>query len=200
MTATTRILACLAILAASRSAPAVPILEVEAPDGSPVVGSSFEIDVSIADLAGEFVGAYDVTLAFDAAVLDPAGVAFGTLLDGPADSLQGSLAGTGSLDVFEISLGLLLGQDGFSPFTLFSVTFDVIGPGESAIDLGVNAIGGFFGESLAVRTAGTSVTAVPATPVPEPGTAALLLVGLFLLASRTSRRGRPRLSPAREPG
>lgn len=187
-----RMAACCMLAFSATSAHAIPILSVNPDTVAPSPGSQLTVDVSISGLGGEFVGDYDLTLGFDDSILDLAAVTFGSFLDGPSDSIQGFEENPTQLEVFEISFGFLLNQDGFTPFSLFTATFDVLAAGTSQLDLGVNAIGGFFGSPLGVQTQDASVTVVP---VPAPGTipllgAALLVIGgrRAISASRASRR------------
>ena len=179
---------CLSLFLAFSSASAVPILIVTPAATEVEVGSTVDVTVSISGLTGEGVGDYDLALFFDEGILDFVDVAFYEFLDGPDDSLQLAFDFFGELDVIEISFGSLLNQVGLSSFNLFTATFDVIDVGTSALDLGVFAIGDFYGDPLDVEIQNSSLTAVASTAVPEPGTFALLLIGLAGMASVRVRR------------
>jgi hypothetical protein len=179
------IAACLPLFLVAAPAVADPILVVTPAATEVVVGSTVDVTVSITGLMGEGVGDYDLALFFNEDVLDFLNVDFFTFLDGPADSLQFFFDFFGEVDVVEISFGFLFGQDGLSSFDLFTVSFDVVDVGVSSLDLGVFAIGDFFGFPLNAGVQNSSVTAVAATTVPEPGTIGLFALGLFgLLLSR----------------
>lgn len=192
-----RMIVCCVLSLCGASAHAIPILSVDSVTVDPSADSQFVLDVSISGLAGEFVGTYDLTLSFDDQILSLARIAFGPFLDGPVNSAQGVFESAGSVDVFEISLDVLLNQDGSTPFSLFSATFDIIGAGTSPLDLRVNAIGDFFGRPLDVQTRSGSVMV---TPVPGPGThlllgAALLALGLVRAMPRRASAPGKRSAP-----
>ena len=153
------------------------------------VGSTVDVTVSIAGLTGEGVGDYDLALVFDESVVSFVDVGIGPYLDGPLDSLQFVFPLFGEVEVFESSFGFLDLQIGLSSFELFTATFDVVGAGTSLLDLGIFAIGDFFGGPLEVGVQSASSTATDPVSVPEPGTLGLLAAGLLGLV--LSRRRRP---------
>ncbi len=179
-------------LVASLGATAAPIIAIQPGAQAVPVGGTLTADVVATNLSNEFIGAFDLTIDWDPLLLAFDSLSFDTFLDGPALSIQGFTPGAGSLNVFEVSYSALAGQTGNDPFRLFSVSFLSLGEGVSRVDFSstVSQIlsdgsGEEFGN--AGFTGGT-VTATPATTVPEPGTPALL--GLGLVGVGLAARGR----------
>jgi hypothetical protein len=182
MKLTTRALLGCVILAGSVGvANAIPVLNVVPTGASVIQGSTASVDVVVSGLDNEFIGDYDLTLAWDASLLSLTNVAFDTFLDGPLDSLADFDDSTaGSLSIWEISFSGLSNQLGLSQFRLFSLDF-------SALDIGLAAIsitGGILGNHLGVgyqawdvNNGSLQITAPP-TSVPEPASLGLLLAGL----------------------
>lgn len=159
------------------------------------VGQRVDVDV-VVDPDGALVGAFDVSVAFDpslldfmASTVDPEG-ALGFALD---DQLESS----GAINVAAVSLAFDLTpfQDG-SAFTLFSLTFNALDVGVSALELtpGALAIGVFLSDELgfelpvdAVR--GGTVEIRPAQ-IPEPGVLALFVIALGAMGAAARRRAR----------
>ncbi len=176
------------VLAAGTSQ-AVPIVVIVPGSSGVTVGGSTTVDVVVSGLADEYVGAYDLTLEWDPALLGLSNVLFDVYLDGPADSLADFSVGAGTVNLFEVSLGALANQTGTGEFRLFSLTFDALSAGTaslwfsgSAAQLLGDANGAAYGDveygtaRFNIEPAGTSV--------PEPGSLALMLAGLAALAGR----------------
>lgn len=182
MKRTSLLLIALSSLFLAGQAAAVPIVVISPENSEAQVGSEIDVLISMTNLTGELIGAFDLSLLFDDSVVSATNVFFGTALDGPADSIQGSYIGPGNADAFEISLGFLFEQDGFTDFLLFGVTLDVVGEGLSSLGANVFEVGDYFGLPLDVSVQGSEFRGTAATAVPEPGTLALLTLGLLGLA------------------
>ncbi len=68
-----------------------------------------------------------------------------------------------------------------STFTLASLSFNAIAPGNGRCGLSINTVGDAFANSLIANSQGTSVTANPSTSVPEPNRLALCVLGLLVM-------------------
>jgi hypothetical protein len=176
-------------------------------EGSPVVA-----DVAFSGLQDQLIGSYDMTIAWNPTLLSFDSINYGVFLDAP-DSIQGFFPATGSLEVFEVSLGSLSNQSGFGTIPLFSVTFDSIGTGTSPlsfdtsanggitiVDQTVNAFTNFFTVDSSVDINGAAspppTMEAPEMDVTSAGSALTLLVGgiLVLSSRRTTNVARDRAS------
>jgi hypothetical protein len=186
------IVAAVTSLAAS-PASAIPIVQVAFSSPIAVQSELVNATVSVTNLNSELVGAYDFELDWDPALLSFESILFDTLLDGPGDSIQGFTAGTGRLNAFEVSLGLLVDQAGLDTFRLFTATFEAIGTGTASLgfagtlpQLLVNDLGE---EYVGTTLLGATLLVSPPVSVPEPSTLSTLLIGLpALLAMRKPRQ------------
>ena len=155
---------------------------------NPVLGSEFEVVVSVSGLTdgGSLsLGAFDVDVGFDPAILSPGTVEFGDA--GGASgldpfglgSIQSAIVGAGSINVSEFSLDsaadLNLNQAG--SFTLFRISFSADAVGQSALSLFANTIGDENGDTLLVTLDGS---AVDVRPVPLPASFVLFAAGLLV--------------------
>ncbi len=162
--------------------------------GSGLVGSSIEVGVVVSDLTdggAPSLGSFDLDLIFDSAVLGLTGVPFGDPLLGDQLDLFGfgSLSGyddsvPGSLNVFEISFDLPEDLDELQAgsFTLFTLRFDLLSPGTSALAFGSVTLGDAFGDPLIAD----AVLSGSVSALPEPTAAVLAALAGLLLALRRS--------------
>lgn len=178
---------CLAWCASTASA-----LVVTTSPAAQTVGLGAEVSVVIGVedvVAG--VGGYSFDIGFDAGLL-----AFDRLIDaanlGFALGLGSSL-GAGTLSVTDTSLddvATLLGLQG-SGFALFTLVFDTIGVGTSALTLGNAAFANAAADAIDATLRGARITIESGgNQVPEPASWALVLSAIAL-ATKAGRRERP---------
>lgn len=163
-----------------------------------LLGDSASVDVILENPAGNLVGAYDFFVNYDASILSLNNVVQGSALGGPADTLYQTATTPGQVNVAEVSFLFDLSglQDASSSFTLFTLVFDTLAVGSSALLPEENILGfagGFVGDELGFGIALDSVNAgsitvvdLPVVDVGEP--AALLYFALGLLGLRRLQR------------
>lgn len=157
---------------------------------APAVGSSFTVDLVVSGSvagAAPSLGAFDVTVLFDPSALSFTGVTYGALLGAvPAEATTGTVTGTGSVALAEVSFlspGALdaLQPDGFALATLgFTATREAL----TTISIGSALLSDAFGSEIRAETPYGAATVRASAAVPEPGGALLYAVGL-LVASRS---------------
>lgn len=186
--------ACLLIGACSSAAHAIPIVSLVPNDLNAVQGDTIDLDLLFRGGEGELLGAYDLSLDWDPSLLSLLSVAFDTFLDGPADSIAGYAIGSGSLSIFEVSLGALANQTGFDAFRLASLTFAALDSGVALIGFSIDGVQVLSNE-LGIDYAEFSLngaqvsTAPPPVSVPEPSSFALMLAaGIAALAIARTRK------------
>ena len=190
------------LLLMQAAAHAVPIPIDFVPNAQTVeLGNQVSADVFVTPGISDIISEFDMIVDWDDSLLSFAGIEFGTALGDPgffeAFTDFADLGG-GRLNVAELSLlfdftGL---QDG-APFTLFTLTFDTIGIGTSALGLTgniagqpspFNYLGDFFGNPLEAIPGTGAVTVIDPVAVPEPATWLLFLAGMLaVVASRRER-------------
>lgn len=168
---------------------------------SVAVGSTFNVTISIADLIGSgapSLGAFDLDIQFDSAILGYAGFSWGDSVLGDQLDLAhlGSLAyadetnaASGKLNYFEVSYddvdALNLTQAG--NFGLLTLTFNALTNGATPITIGINALSDADGHELAAQIANSSVTV---SAVPLPSALPLFASALLLGAGARTRRNK----------
>lgn len=161
---------------------------------SVTTGGAVDVDIVITDLgsgAAPTLAAFDLDVSFDPSVLSFLSVDFGLDLGVPGlDALTsaGLLAGPMRVDLAATSLLANATLDAQQPasFVLATLHFVALAPGTSALAITqavlADTAGGPGNNSIAADLAGADVTVVP-----EPGTAALLAMGIALFHARRRR-------------
>lgn len=157
-------------------------------------GGTTLVDVVASGLSdnpsGGAIGAYDLSVTFDPALLSWSSTTFGSGLDvtGFGDLRDSSLS-SGKLDTFEVSFDTAEDLATLQPnsFVLFSFGLTGVAPGSSALGLDVLSLTDESGNPL---TADVQASSVTVAPVPLPAAGWLLLSGLgsFLGFGRSRRR------------
>ena len=172
------------------------LIDFHAPTADAIVGETVEVDLVVSGLgnfAPESLGAFDVSVNYDATVFGFAGYALGNLLGnlGLVEALDASGGDTGtSVNIAEVSLLSIADLHALQPdaFTLATLTFDVLDlaiGATSQLSLGDPLLAGADGD-VVPATSGGPTTFVGRAAVPSVGTALLFLGGL--LSMRLARR------------
>ena len=156
-------------------------------------GDSISLDLVISDLGNfgsDSLGAFDISVGFDASVLSFTSYSLGDFL-GNVDLLEAIDGSTGAVggavNVAEVSLLSELDLDTLQPgaFTLATLNFAVIDLGVGA-ETQLSVLSGLLADAAGMAlSATTSVPASvqggspPASGVPVPGTLFLLIASLF---------------------
>lgn len=160
-------------------------LSVQPSAGNVYTGDRLSVEIAISGLDGADLGGFDLSLAFDPAVIQYQSYSLGTALIDPGlgqqDLTDDSGAATGLLKLAEVSYLLdFSGQP--EAFVLATVSFIARQPGSSELSLSFVDLSDDFGDPLTVYTSNNaSVT------VPLPGTLLLVPAGLGLLHLRRRR-------------
>ena len=181
---------CLLLLASlSFHAQATPILSFDPTDQQVELGGSVSVDLRISDLGDDILTGFDIDVSFDDAILGFDSFAFGTGLD--VFLLGANFTDVfefgGTVNVFELSFDSDEDLMDFQPndFVLGTFTFTALMLGTSSLDVTFSLLSGQFEfdpllgfdvpKELFADVEGGSIEVVS---VPEPGTLALLSIGL----------------------
>ena len=196
-----RVLALVAMVGAGLGANAeAAVISISPSSQNANVGNTVNVDILVSLGLGEVVGGVSLFLGFNPAILT--GVSYTVDPDGAMGvssggfDMSGGFAG-GSLDLYFLGSNPLPAQGG--GFRLATVSFLASGPGTTALTLSHAQPGGAFlsdanGNVLAATAVNGSVCVGPScfpSQVPEPGTLALLGMGLAIAGyrHRKNRRG-----------
>ncbi|MGH0033686.1 MAG: cohesin domain-containing protein [Myxococcota bacterium] len=167
-------------------------LRLEPGSGVLDLGDPLSVDLVVDDLSPEVIGAFQVGIDFDPAVLDYQGASSDDSLGVPGlQTVFGGSESPGNANVFEVSF---LSQAQLSAIqgdslVLATLSFVGVGAGESALSFSQTDLSDAFARPLAIdERVGATVTVND--PIPQPGAALLFAVGAAVLAaSRRSARG-----------
>lgn len=167
---------------------------------NPVSQTASTVDIALqisglGDGVAPSLGVFDVDVSFDPAHLAFSGAEFGDPVLGDQldvlglgwNPLAASLTSSGTAaNLYEVSLDLAedLNSLQADSFTLAVLTFNILTPGSSNLEIVVNALGDADGGPLTPdQVVGTAVTSVPL-----PGTLFMMLPGLAGIAAPGFRR------------
>ena len=143
------------------------------------VGNPVDVDLTISglgDFASPSLGAFDLDISFNPALLAFSNVIYGDQLDILGlGSVQITTPGVVNVNLLELSLDLPSDLDTLQAgsFTMATLTFDTLAVGTSSLDITINALSDAFGDPLFADVQSGSIS-----PVPEPATILLLVSGM----------------------
>jgi len=186
------------LLLAAITTPAVS-LSIDPASATRTVGQTVSLDIVIAGLGdgtAPSLGAFDLTAAFDPAILAFASLTFGGQLSLTGPSLDGlTVDGSlGSVNLYSISLDPAVDLDAAqaSAFILGTIQFLTLAPGHSDVAWTSIILADADGGPLDALAQGARITVLPHTSVPDAGASSgLLALGLAatLAARQNFRRG-----------
>ena len=150
---------------------------------------AFDVDVVISDLGGALVGAFDISVDYDPAVLSATGVQFsGSLGDASFfETVSGSdISIAGTVSAFNISLLLDFELAALQPsggFTILTLSFLADAIGTSALEFGFSVISDDLGNVISTSNQTGQVNVVPL-----PGAVWLMITGLMGIGAMARKR------------
>ena len=150
---------------------------------------AFDVDVAISDLGGALVGAFDISVDYDPAVLSATGVQFSDSLGDASffeaitfsdTSIAGTVSAFNTSLLFDFELAALQPSGGFTILTL-SFLADAIGT--SALEFSFSLISDDLGIAISTSNQTGQVNVVPL-----PGAVWLMITGLMGIGAMARKR------------
>jgi hypothetical protein len=168
-----------ALLFAARPAEAINVSVLGAP-ATVTAGDMFAVDIVVTDIVDEIISAWDIDVAFDSALLSNDSATFNDTPFGGVDSIFDAFLNPGLTDAFMVSflsdaelVALQCPGGACGPtLTLVSLSFTALADGEPMISL-------VWDEWNDVKCENNRQCYPTGGSVPEPGTLALLGLGLL---------------------
>lgn len=184
------------VLALTAAQPAAAVSLAFDPTTNTVdLGEQATVDIIATGLgAGDYIGAFDISVTYDSSILGVASVDFTNALGdlGSFEALAMSTDTPPTVNANNVSL--LLDLSGYqSPpadLTLFSLTFNTLSGGVSPLTFSSALLGDDFGFPYSIDTLGTGSITVEGQVIPEPSAWLLTASGLALLVWRRRRPAR----------